>query len=417
MDYLWLRAATYWFSLRIPIRHRASYGSVHLRVRIGRVDAIEARRRAQVLAAHAGLGMETGMERDVLMRSLAALSAELAELRRDRMSAGFRMLNSRDIAAEAALDHDAEMAEQWSDAAAQQEARLEEIDRVRKRLERLGLALDADGVAWEGERRAYERAVASASNVAIEAKAALLAAQAQVMTISPPPAEHRPPESEETSDIRSVTRDTLLSVAAWPVVDARCAALLADEGNRYADHVRLSLRSFLEIVGDKPLRHYVPADIQEYANLMARVPINLPKKAVFKGMTFREAAEANDARLTPFRCMASSTIDKYLTEVRGIWERATAAVVDVRDIGAASVTMPRNAEPTLDREPFSHAELTKWFVIAAKHREPEFRWLPVVALLTGMRLSEIVYLKATDFVDFEDHLVIDLRRFVADGRP
>jgi len=113
------------------------------------------------MAAHSDLGMDAGMQRDVLMRSLTALSAELDMLRRDWMSAGMKMLNAREIAAEAIKDHDAEMAERWNHAAAVQKGRVSEIDNIRKRLANLGTALDSDGIAWEAERRTYERTVAA----------------------------------------------------------------------------------------------------------------------------------------------------------------------------------------------------------------------------------------------------------------
>ena len=409
MRHVWLRGSTFWFSLRVPRRFVPVYGVTPIRVRIGKVDAIEARRRARVMAAHSDLGMDAGMQRDVLMRSLTALSAELDMLRRDWMSAGMKMLNAREIAAEAIKDHDAEMAERWSHAAAVQKGRVSEIDNIRKRLASLGTALDSDGIAWEAERRTYERTVAAVTVAAAEAKAALLAA----VPAPPVPASEDPDASPESD----ITRDTLLSVAATPIVNSRCVALSAGGKNRYADHVRHSLACFLEIVGDKPLRKYLPSDLQDYANAMANVPLNLVKLREFRGMTRQEAAEANARLKQPKPCMKTATIDKYVTEVRHIWQRATASVADIRDIGAISVTMPRNAAPSLDREGLPAADLTTWFAAAVKRREPHYRWLPLLGLITGMRLSEIVYLKPGDIVDFEGHQVFDLRRFMTSGRP
>lgn len=397
--HLWLRGSTFWFSLRVPRRHVATYGATPIRVRLGRLGTVEARRRACLLAAHADVGMEMGMEKDTLMRSLAALSAEIAAVRREAFSAGVRALPGK--LSETEMEDLPELAAADEAARRIHAERRDTLRSIVQRLDLIGRALDEDGIAWEAERRAYERAVASAATAAAEVKAAV-----------PVPA--AVPEAPSDG---AVTRDTLLSVAAVPVVEARCEALSSGGTNRYADHVRHSLRTFLEVVGDKPLGRYVPADLQEYANVMSRVPSNLAKLRQFRGMGLREAAEANARMKSPKPCMGVATIDKYLTEVRHIWQRATASVTDIRDIGAASVTMPRNAAPAVDREGLPAAAVTKWLADAASHREPHFRWLPVLGLLTGMRLSELVFLQPGDFVEFEGQQCIDLRRFVASGRP
>ena len=117
-------------------------------------------------------------------------------------------------------EHDSELAERWNHAAAVQAARLSEIDNIRKRLANIGRALDSDGIAWEAERRTYERTVAAVTVAAAEAKAALLAAA---------PASEAP----DASPGSEITRDTLLRVAATPIVNSRCVALSAGGKNRY----------------------------------------------------------------------------------------------------------------------------------------------------------------------------------------
>lgn len=405
--HLWLRGSTFWFSLRVPRRHIAAYGGTPIRIRLGQLPAIEARRRACLLAAHTDVGMELGMDRDTLIRSLAALSAQIAEVRREAFGAGVRALPGRYSGDELRCDPDL--------------ARDEEIRRnihierrktlegILVRLEVVRRALDEDTLVWEAQRKTYERTIAAVYRTAAELNAQVPASSTEA---APPSALLQPPrEGDAPGDEPIVTRDTLLSAAATPVVEKRCEALSSRGTNRYADHVRHSLRTFLEIAGDKQLRRYVPADLQEYVNVLARVPSNLSKLQQFRGMGLRDAAVANARLKEPRPCMAEKTIEKYLTEVRLIWQCATASVPDVRDIGAGSVTMPRSAAPALDREGLPPPVLSKWFAEAARHREPHLRWLPVLGLLTGMRLGEIVFLQPGDFVEYEGFQAIDLRRF------
>ena len=352
------------------------------------------------------------MDRDALMRSLATLSAQIADVRREAFGAGLGALPGR-FTEEELRDHPglARTDEVQRNLHAERRKTLESI---LVRLEVVRRALDEDGLVWEAQRNTYERTIAAVYRTAAEINV-------QVPATSPvaaPPSE-RPQASQEgdpSPDEPIVTRDTLLSVAATPVVEKRCEALSSGGTNRYADHVRHSLRTFLEIVGDKALRRYVPADLQEYANVMACVPSNLSKLSQFRGMGLRDAAQANARLKVPKPCMAEKTIDKYLTEVRHIWLRATASVPDVRDIGAGSVTMPRNAAPALDREGLPPAVISRWFAEAARYREPHMRWLPVLGLLTGMRLGEIVFLQPGDFVEYEGYQAIDLRRFKDSNR-
>lgn len=134
-------------------------------------------------------------------------------------------------------------------------------------------------------------------------------------------------------------------------------------------------------------------------------------------MTLEQAADANDRLPEPRARLSEKAIKGYLAEVRSTWSRATADVADVRDIGALSITMPRSAAPSVDREGLRPDRINPWLADAARRSEPHFRWLPLVGLITGMRLGEIVYLKGGDFTEIDGHLVIDLRCFMTTEPP
>jgi integrase len=382
---------------------------------LGRIDAIEARRRARILAGHATVWMETMTKRETLTRTLSALAAELETLRRDEWRASFGVLNARTRMKEAD--------EGWSgDANLIAHARLQEarglaqrdaIRAFRERVEALRVASDHDSAAWEAERATYDHVVSTLATL----ERSVIPAQpmsfnhSSSVPPSPPPLEPDPQE---------FTRDTLFSVAAAPFLNGRREALESSgERSRYADRLEASFRAFIDIIGDKPLKSYLPADIQAFATVLGRVPANRTKLRAFTGMSLREMADANDRLKDPRPRLAETAVEGYVAEVRSIWRGATASVKDIRDLGSVSITMPRSAAPSVDREGLRPDKLNPWLVAAASRplSEPHSRWLPLVGLMTGMRLGELVFLQGGDLVKVEDNLVIDLRRpIIINGR-
>jgi integrase len=164
------------------------------------------------------------------------------------------------------------------------------------------------------------------------------------------------------------------------------------------------------VIGDKPLKSYVPADIQTYANVLGKIPKNRKKYCVFHGLSLREMADKNDKLKTPYDRLSETTIDGYLVDFCTVWQGATAAVPDVRDISVGHVTMPRSAVPAIAREGLPIEHINRWISSSAERfaEGGHFHWMPLVGLMTGMRLGELVFLQPRDFVEIKGNLVIDL---------
>ena len=224
-------------------------------------------------------------------------------------------------------------------------------------------------------------------------------------------------EPEIELDARTFQPTTLLSIAGRAILDARRAALNPDDtdATRYEERLENSFAAFLEIVGDKPLSYYLPIHMQDFATVLARVPSNRSKYRIFDGLTLKQMGERN-AKLPPDqrkKCLSSSTVDSYLSEVKNVWTRVAAGVPGLRDLRAFRVTMPKDAEDAIDREPLAINSVNIWLDDAAtpkRMKKPHQSWLPLAGLLTGMRLAELVYLHKTDFVEEGGNEVIDLRR-------
>ncbi|MEE1657894.1 hypothetical protein VB618_16965 [Microvirga sp. CF3062] len=355
-------------------------------------------------------------KRETLTKSLSALAAELEMLRREERRATFTVLN-----AQTAIDDETEGG--WSgDPDRIEHARLQEarglarrdaIRAFRERLGVIGIALDHDGAAWEGERSTYDRVVSTLATLERAVVPPQPTSSAQLLSAPP-----SPPSPEPAS--QGITRDTLFSVAAAPVLSGRREALESGgERSRYADRLDASFRAFIDIIGDKPLKDYLPGDLQTFATVLGRVPANRTKIRAFTGMSLREMADANDRLKEPRARLAETAVEGYVAEIRSIWRRATASVKEVRDLGSVSITMPRSAAPSVDREGLRPDKLNPWLAAAASRplSEPHFHWLPLVGLMTGMRLGELVFLQGTDFVEVEGNVVIDLRQpIIVNGR-
>jgi integrase len=411
--YLWRRPSGWTFQIRIPSSLVSRFGATPLRIRLGAISGLEARHRARVLAGHATTLMMTMTDRKTVSHSLAALAEEMAQLRRDEFSAGVKILAAQSVWRDAEDNHDpldpAELAAAQRREADHRNFR-DSIRSIRNRLAAVGAAIEKDGANWEGERTAYDRMLA------------VMGSMERVVTPAPQPSSIPAPAAtvEVKSEEPGTTRDTLLSVAAAPILKGRREALeAANRKNRYADRLDDTTAAFIDVIGDKPLKSYVPADIQTYANVLGRIPKNRKKYREFDGLSLLEMADKNDKLKTPYERLSETTIQGYLVDFGSVWQGATAAVPDVRNISTGHVTMPRSAAPAIDREGLPVNHINIWLAAAVDRpiNQGHFHWMSLVGLITGMRLGELVYLQNTDFVEIDGNLVIDLRKpLVVRGR-
>lgn len=357
---------------------------------------------------------EPSMTREVLSASLTALAAEIDRIRKEDMHLRFTMYSAADIHEieenEIVSDNDRGIAELMREHRASSIQRRNNLKGIRTSLERVGTALAKDKVAWEAERGTYESVVRVLGSIERSATPV-------VVTVPTAPVVSAEPEPEIEADARAFKPTTLLSVAGRAILDARKAAVNPDDkdASRYEERLETAFSAFLEVVGDKPLTYYLPIHMQDFATFMARVPKNRSKIALFKGLTLKQTVEKN-GRLPPEQrkqCLSETTVTSYLSEVKNIWSRVAAGVPGLRDMGAYRVTMPKDTEASIDREPLAVPSLNVWLRDAATPKlmkKPHKAWLPLAGLLTGMRLAELVYLQRTDFVDVEGNELIDLTR-------
>ncbi|NVK34963.1 MAG: tyrosine-type recombinase/integrase [Rhodobacteraceae bacterium] len=371
---------------------------------------------ATILAAHAFESMSAGMDRKALEDSLKALGEELAQLEGRRRRAGLKASQLRNEVELALIDpdnpgpldlskwklsQDLEFALQSAD---KEEAVKNAYTATLDRLNFLKGVLERDQIAVEAEKVGLHSALRTFASVS------MTPASPQLSHHVPQSASEAPPATENA---REITEDSLLSVAAQVVLAARREAKGEDAGpDRYQERLEASLAAFIDVIGDLPLKQYLPIHIQDFATILAQVPLNRSKYPEFKGLSLRKIVEKNGRRKPPLPHLATTTIQGSISDFLSLWNRATAGVGGVKDLKAYRITMPSAASKSIEREAIPVGNLNKWVAAAAeqKWRNAHKRWLPIVAMLTGMRLGEIVWLQVSDFVEQDGHTIIDLRK-------
>lgn len=425
--YLWKRENGFTFQQRIPVSVESQFGKSPIRVTLGPLPAALARKRAIILSGAAiRLMDDPTMTRETLIHSLRALNAELQTLKRKNFPLGALVVKARQEADEL----EAEGAESYARTLREKAQRIAVekagIADFRKRLDAIADALSKDSIAWESERETFQSVVRTLGSLDRPQNAVTVEpTQTTVVTASRRPPFPTPVAKSvesvfdgigQVSDPRAFTPETKFSVAGRVILDMRREAL--DVGNsdrtRYEERLQATFAAFLEVVGDHPLRYYVPLHLQDFATFMGKVPTNRSKHPAFRGLNLKQLVEKNNKLPEEKRVkrLSETTVKEHVGQIKLIWEKATAGVDGVRDIRSFNVTMPAAATAAIDREGLPTSSLNKWFADCVKPeimRKPHKAWLPLVAYLTGMRLSELVYLQSSDIVTVAGNEVFDLR--------
>ncbi len=404
--YLWQKDSGFFFQMRIPVARAVNLGSTPLRVWLGPLQKREAQRRAMTLAVRAVEGLRADMDRETLTRSLKALADELETLRRAEFSASLAIAGNDSAAREAEENgDDPELVAHYRTKWAGAEGRRAAVASVRQRLQVVGQALENDAAALTAERAAYAHVLATVATIG------RTAAPAQPL---PVPVAVAPVVADGHRDEREITADTLLSVGGRIILDLRKEAKgeSVKGDDRYQERLEHALEAFVDVIGDKPLWFYLPMHMQDFTTVMAKCPKNRKKYQQFKGLSIRKMCEVNARSKEPIPTLSTSAVSSLVSEVGNLWAKVTAGVSEVKDIKNFRVTMPAAARKSIVREGLPVTSLTIWMKAAAAlyPRDDFKKFMPLAALLTGMRQGELVWLQPRDIVEIDGHTVIDLRR-------
>ena len=165
-------------------------------------------------------------------------------------------------------------------------------------------------------------------------------------------------------------------------------------------------------------------DVRNVRDLLARMPANFDKIEAFRGMTARQAAQANatsTARTTD-RATQVKSFRFFMMPIRWAVKEGYIPTVPGASI---TITVPKvQSDPDKGRKPYSEADLRLMFTsplftgCASESRRTKpgpylfkdgWFWVPIVGFYSGMRLAEVVQLGTDDVQQQGDIWFMDVR--------
>jgi hypothetical protein len=167
-----------------------------------------------------------------------------------------------------------------------------------------------------------------------------------------------------------------------------------------ADHpdvkiLRMRRQTFLDLMGDRPVDHYTPADLQSYVTAMQYWPANSTKRRQFEGMTTQEVLDANRGlQLAPLK--RKSLQDGYVANIRTMM-RYWMAEKGYRDpFAGVRLRWPKTAAPPVTREQIGTDIVNRVFELGKASGLLLDTMLPPLARLTARRLGLLIFLRGSD---------------------
>lgn len=377
-SHLWRRGASWTFQLNVPKSSINRFGATPLRINLGAISAAEAGRYARVLAGYATvlLGDES-MSRETVSRGLAEIASQLKDLKEQKRRASFAILRESGALYEvetfgtSPTSEPTALLEQRLAVARAEKATFQSMH---DRLDKIGQEIVHDGNDWETERQTYDRMVDR------------LAAQKPVSVNLP-----------------------LLSIIAEEVISGKEKALGAKSAS-YIGRLKRSVRAFIGIIGDKRVSEYKPTDVQTFATTLGLLPKTWSTDARFRDLLPLDIIKRAE-HVRGWKPISRTTVAEYVAEFRNVWKVIRATYPhDVLSLAHEDlwITLPRSASRATERDGLPVDHLNRFLEVAAAKRRPDDRFLPLLGMLTGARLGELVYLQASDLRRHDGHWTLSL---------
>jgi len=223
-----------------------------------------------------------------------------------------------------------------------------------------------------------------------------------------------PPKPERQSNPRGRKR----------TVTALVDAYVADKWEGWSTSTRKAFapvsKVLKDLLGDREVAEIDRETAREVYQLVQALPVNMSKLAVFKGMGVREAVEEAKRRGSP--TIAPKTINEgYMVHIAGVfnWARREEWTSKSPFEGFRVVDPVHAADK---RDPFTTDQLRTLFSSAPWEKrlgnddeKPGRYWVPLIALLSGMRMAEIAGLRLKDIGEVEGIPAFVVRRYEGRG--
>lgn len=157
---------------------------------------------------------------------------------------------------------------------------------------------------------------------------------------------------------------------------------------------------FLDLIGDHPVDRYEPADLQAFILLMA----DWPARASLRNRgSAREVID--EARRLGHRPLAEKSVkDGYVAAVRAAMRSGMTSHPYRDPFHDVSLRYPSSLAPSRQTASLNAKQLTTLFRIGSETGHMDAVMLPLLAHLTGRRLSALIYLRGIDIVEKFDNV-------------
>ncbi len=221
-------------------------------------------------------------------------------------------------------------------------------------------------------------------------------------------------ESNEALTERLSYKGPLLSEAKESFLENRRTRGVA---GREVAQLKKKIDDFIMLIGDKAVGAYSPSDLQRFARKLTFLPERHTIMPKWRDRTIADIIAENEIKLDPkatYLCdktILVTYVGKVKTAIR--WLCAENEVeYCFRD--APKIVVAANGEGVI-RYGLPYETVNRLLSQAARSRESADIWMPVVALLTGARIGELVFLQKRDIRQVNGVWVADLTRQIEVG--
>lgn len=209
-----------------------------------------------------------------------------------------------------------------------------------------------------------------------------------------------PPKPERPANPKGRAR-TVTSL-----LDAYNAAKWAGWSQSSRKAISPVFRLLRETIGDQEVQSVDRVTAREVFEMAQMLPMNMGRKAVFQGLTVPQAIEEGKRRGLPV--IGPNTVNKaYMVQIAAVFNWAVEEDWALKN-PFTGLSMDDPVDDRDRRDAFTLPQLCTLFTQAPWDNRPDNAiakpgryWVPLIALLTGMRLGEIAGLRVMDIEDLE----------------
>lgn len=154
-------------------------------------------------------------------------------------------------------------------------------------------------------------------------------------------------------------------------------------------------RTWVELMGDRPVDQYYPRDLQAYVNKMQAWPANVTKRAAFADATTDEIIEANrDRTMKPISRKALE--DGYLANIKRMMRHGIADYRYRDPFAGGKISWPAGLTRSRPREGVGVDVRNAVFRNGVASGRLDEAMMPLLATLTSRHLAILLYLQGAD---------------------